>query len=81
MAGDLGELLARCPGVAILATSRTVLGLEAEREYPVSPLPPPADPGTVPLKELESSPAVALFLDRARACAPGLPQRRTTRRW
>jgi predicted ATPase len=71
VAGDLGELLARCPGVAILATSRTVLGLEAEREYPVSPLPPPADPGTVPLKDLESSPAVGLFLDRARAVRPG----------
>jgi predicted ATPase len=39
---DLGELLARCPGVTILATSRTVLGLAAEREYPVPPL--PADP-------------------------------------
>jgi predicted ATPase len=70
-AGDLGELLVRCPGVTILATSRTVLGLAAEREYPVPPLPPPADPGTVPLEELESSPAVALFLDRARAVRPG----------
>ena len=38
-AGDLGELLARCPGVVMLATSRTVLGLRAEREYPVPPLP------------------------------------------
>jgi len=37
-AGDLGELLARCPHVAILATSRTVLGLRAERDYPVPPL-------------------------------------------
>ena len=39
---DLDELLARCPGVVILATSRTVLGLRAEREYPVPPLPLPA---------------------------------------
>ena len=31
-AGDLAELLGRCRGVAILATSRTVLGLAAERE-------------------------------------------------
>ena len=45
VAPDLGELLARCPGVAILATSRTVLGLRAEREYPVPPLALPADPG------------------------------------
>ena len=70
VARDLGELLARCPGVAILATSRTVLGLAAEREYPVPPLAPPADPGTMPLEELESSPAVALFVDRARAVRP-----------
>ena len=70
-AGDLGELLARCRGVAILATSRTVLGLAAEREYPVPPLPLPTGPVTVPLAELESSPAVALFVDRARAVRPG----------
>jgi len=69
-AGDLGQLLARCPGVAMLATSRTVLGLRAEREYPVPPLPPPADPATVPLEEVASSPAVVLFVDRARAVRP-----------
>ena len=33
-APGLGELLARCPQVAILATSRTVLGLRAERGVP-----------------------------------------------
>jgi predicted ATPase len=74
-AGDLGELLARCPGVVILATSRTVLGLAAEREYPVPPLPlpdsAPASPAAPTLTELESSPAVALFVDRARAVRPG----------
>ena len=64
-APGLGELLARCPGLVILATSRTVLGLRAEREYPVPPLALPADPVTVPLEELESWPAVALFVDRA----------------
>jgi len=68
---DLGELLARCPTVTILATSRTVLGLAAEREYPVPPLPLLADPAAVLLEELESSPAVALFVDRARAVRPG----------
>jgi predicted ATPase/class 3 adenylate cyclase len=70
-AGDLGELLARCPAVTILATSRTVLGLAAEREYPVPPLPLPPDPAAAPLAELESSPAMALFVDRARAVHPG----------
>jgi predicted ATPase len=71
VAPDLGELLARCPRVVILATSRTVLGLRAEREYPVPPLALPAGPASVPLEELESSPAVALFVDRARAVRPG----------
>jgi predicted ATPase len=68
--GDLGELLARCSGVSILATSRTVLGLAAEREYPVPPLPLPADLAAVPLADVESAPAVALFMDRARAVRP-----------
>ena len=70
-APDLGELLTRCPQVAMLATSRTVLGLRAEREYPVPPLPLPADSAAVPLEELASWPAVALFADRARAVRPG----------
>ncbi len=68
VAPDLGELLARCPRLVILATSRTVLGLRAEREYPVLPL--PAGPGTGPTGELAASPAVALFVDRARAVRP-----------
>jgi predicted ATPase len=69
-ARDLGALLARCPGVVILATSRTVLGLRAEREYPVPPLPLPPDPARVPVAELAASPTVALFVDRARAVRP-----------
>jgi len=69
---DLGELLARCPGAEILATSRSVLGLRAEREYPVSPLPAgsSADPSAVPVDELMTWPAVALFVDRAQAVRP-----------
>jgi predicted ATPase len=70
-AADLGELLARCPGVAILATSRTALGLRGEQEYPVPPLPPPADPAATPVQQLAASPAVALFVDRATAVRPG----------
>jgi predicted ATPase len=71
-ARDLGELLARCPGVTIVATSRTVLGLRAEREYPVPPLALPASvAGGAPTAEGATSPAVALFVDRARAARPG----------
>jgi predicted ATPase len=71
IAHDLGELLGRCPGVAILATSRTVLGLRAEREYPVPPLRLPDSSAGVPVEQLASWPAVALFADRARAVSPG----------
>ena len=67
VAGDLDQLLARCGGVAILATSLTVLGLRAEHGYPVPPLLLPADPAGAPAEVLASSPAVALFVDRARA--------------
>src|SRR5262249_1829994 len=57
----LDELLVRSRGVTLLATSLTELGLRAEHEYAVPPLPLPADPDLVPVDELASSPAVALF--------------------
>jgi len=71
VAPDLGELLTRCPRLAILATSRTALGLRAEQEYPVPPLPLPAGPGGASVAEVAASPSVALFVDRARAVRPG----------
>jgi predicted ATPase len=70
-ATDLGALLARCGGLVILVTSRTALGLRAEREYPVLPLPLADDSATTPAAALASSPAVALFVDRARAVHSG----------
>jgi predicted ATPase len=70
-AGDIDALLVRCPGVVVVATSRTVLGLRAEHEYPVPPLSLPAELAGAPAAELAASPAVALFVDRARAARPG----------
>ena len=64
---ELDQVLARCPGLKILATSRTVLRLRAEREYPVRPLTVPRFASHPPLEELASLPAVQLFVDRARA--------------
>jgi predicted ATPase len=69
-APDLGELLACCPGVVILATSRRVLELQAEREFPVPPLPTPSSSLSVSAPEVTDSPAVALFAERARAVRP-----------
>jgi predicted ATPase len=64
---DLDDLLSRCPRVEILATSRTALRLRAEREYPVPALPRPT---AAPAEDVAASPAVALFIDRARAVRP-----------
>jgi predicted ATPase len=71
VARDLAQLLTRCAGLAIVATSRAALGLQAEREYPVPPLPLPGGPGGASVAEVAASPAVALFVDRVRAMRPG----------
>jgi predicted ATPase len=70
VAGSLEELLAGCPRLAILVTSRIVLGVRAEHEYPVPPL-LLADDAAAPVSTLITSPAVALFVERARAVRPG----------
>jgi predicted ATPase len=67
VAPDLDQLLARCPGLEILATSRAILRLRAEREYPVGPLTVPAFSGPASIEQLASLPAVQLFVDRAQA--------------
>jgi len=66
VAPELDQLLARCRGLAILATSRTVLRLRAEREYPVGPLTVPSFSDPPPIEQLGSLPAVQLFVDRAK---------------
>ena len=67
VATELDQLLAASPDVRILATSRTVLRLSAEREYPVEALTVPTFAGSPSLEELAALPAVRLFVDRARA--------------
>jgi predicted ATPase len=67
----LAELLAAAPGVVVLVTSRTVLRLSGEHEFPVPPLPvPPADAGQDPAG-LRRYPSVRLFVERAHAVDPG----------
>lgn len=63
----LGEILAAAPDLKILVTSRAVLHLYGEHEYGVPPLAFPDLHNLPPLDELARSPAVALFVNRARA--------------
>jgi predicted ATPase/DNA-binding CsgD family transcriptional regulator len=69
-ASAVADLLATCPELMVLATSRERLRLRWERVLPVLPLAlpdlgRPLDPGAV-----AQIPAVALFAERARAVAP-----------
>jgi predicted ATPase/DNA-binding CsgD family transcriptional regulator len=59
----VAQLLLRCPRVHILATSREALRLRSECVYAVGPLALPSRTEDVPIA---SSPAVALFVARAR---------------
>jgi predicted ATPase/class 3 adenylate cyclase len=64
------DVLAACPQLKILVTSREVLHVHAEHEFPLPPLALP-DPGHLPdLTALSHYAAVALFLQRAQAVKP-----------
>ena len=66
----VARLLAACPGLRVLATSREPLRLSAEQVFPVAPLPVP-EPGNLDTPgNLAANPAVELFARRARAADP-----------
>jgi predicted ATPase/DNA-binding SARP family transcriptional activator len=69
-ASVVSRLLAAAPQVKALVTSRTLLRIYGEREYVVAPLPVPQLQQTT-VAEVESYPAVQLFLDRAGMARPG----------
>lgn len=80
VAGVAGELLARAPGLRLLATSRRPLHVDGEQEVPVEPLPVAAQARTrrsvgVDLSVAEDAGqvggAVELFVERARLVRPG----------
>jgi predicted ATPase/class 3 adenylate cyclase len=74
-AGDIATLLARCPHLAVLATSREPLRVRAEQSFPVAPLPLP-DPQHLPsLAMLQQVPSVTLFVERAQAADPAFTLR------
>jgi predicted ATPase len=80
-APHVAALLEECPGVKVLATSRTRLRVSGEHRFPVSPLALPevggraargASAGGLPsgVEQIARSAAVQLFVARARAVEP-----------
>lgn len=66
---DLADtLLARCPRVTILTTSRELLAIPGEHTFPILPLTVPAPDS--PLEAFGQYDAVQLFVDRAQSVVP-----------
>lgn len=66
-APGVATLLAACPGLRVLATSRAPLRLRWEHVLQVKPLSVPENVATLPVTTIATSPAVALFVQRAHA--------------
>ena len=63
------QVLRRCPGMRVLATSRRPLGISGEIAWPVPPLALPP-PRSTSKEEIASFDAVTLFCERAAAVRP-----------
>jgi hypothetical protein len=61
----LSDLLTDCPRLTMLATSREVLRVQGEHEFPVAPLALPAAGSRATIAELTENSAIALFVQRA----------------
>jgi predicted ATPase/transcriptional regulator with XRE-family HTH domain len=69
-AGLVSDLVAGCPQVRVLITSRAALRLRSEHEFFVAPLPAPEVTQRLSVQALAANPAVDLFLRRAQAVKP-----------
>ena len=66
----VSELLAGCPRLKVLVTSRVLLRIDGEHALPVPPLAVPDREGRITTDTLTGSPAVRLFVQRGQAIAP-----------
>jgi predicted ATPase/class 3 adenylate cyclase/DNA-binding CsgD family transcriptional regulator len=69
-AAQVVDLLAACPRLKLLVTSREVLHVQAEHEFVVPPLPLPDLKHLPDLATLSHNAAVALFIQRTQAVKP-----------
>jgi predicted ATPase len=67
----VAELLAAAPGAAVLVTSRVVLRLSGEHEFPVPPLPVPQIGAGRDAEDVRQYASVRLFAERAQAADAG----------
>ena len=67
----LAELLESAPGLKFLVTSKEILRVYGEHDYPVPPLMLPAQNKKMTAAVLAQNEAVALFCQRASAASPG----------
>jgi predicted ATPase len=72
----LTAFLANCPQLKVLVTSRVVLHLSGEHEFPVPPLALPDATHLPSVEALSHFAAVALFIQRACAVTPDFRRRR-----
>jgi predicted ATPase/DNA-binding CsgD family transcriptional regulator len=66
----LSDLITLCPEIKLLVTSRAVLHVSGEYEFPIAPLALPDPQHLSEGEALAANPAVALFIQRAQASKP-----------
>jgi predicted ATPase/class 3 adenylate cyclase len=66
----IADMMASCPKLKVLVTSRVMLHLQAEQLFEVSPLPLPTSGHLFDLQALSHYASVALFVQRAQAVVP-----------
>src|SRR5712691_10946652 len=69
-ASQVADLLAACPKLKVIVTSRAVLHVRGEQEFAVPPLAVPDSKHLPDLEVLSQYEAVALFISRAQAIKP-----------
>jgi excisionase family DNA binding protein len=69
-APTVATLLAVCPGLTVLVTSRVVLRVSGEHQFPVPPLALPAPGRNRAMGQVADNESVRLFCARARAARP-----------
>ena len=67
---EVAALLAACPKLKVLVTSRAMLHIQAEHLFEVLPFPLPISSRLPPLAALSDNAAIALFVQRAQAVQP-----------